>query len=156
MKKETIYALVAGCAFFCLIFLGTFWYFSRSERAVTAAGETASAPSPAAEAIPAASPMPVVVPEKSAAPAGAPPAATEPRPPTPTAYGEAVGAGIAKGTSPYPEQVAPPDQEEEEGTRRRDRLHGSATKSAAEARAIQERRERLRRERAGRRTETPD
>jgi len=96
MNRETLYALLAGCASFILIAYGSYWYFSPAKPTGNPVMENGSSPAKAAGAISAdkKEPTPIVV--QPAAPDNASPLAAAPSrsaPPTPTAYGSAIGAG---------------------------------------------------------------
>lgn len=119
MKRETLYASLAGIASFCLIAYGSFWYFSRAERTVDPAVEERVAPEAVAVELP-------------AAPVNASPAAAEPRWPAPAADG--VNAQTGAPQAPPPSNVALPsavgtnatedDEQEDEGRPRfRERRH---------------------------------
>ncbi len=108
MKRETLYASLAGCAAFFLIAYGSYWYFSPAERIADSAPTAESAAGKDVGAIPAAGNEPVPFPEKPAAPDNASPAG--PLRPTPTAY----GAIVDTGRSPVEMNA----QEDEEGGNR--------------------------------------
>jgi hypothetical protein len=104
MKRETIYAVLAGCVFFCLVFYASFRYFSPPERPIGAAKEGGSAPIKAVDAIPADVRVPASLPPpdpgKNSAPVSAPPVAAKPLRSTPTAYGVAAGMAPSQASSP--------------------------------------------------------
>lgn len=114
MNMETLYATLAGSVSFVLIAYGSFWYFSPAKPPGSPVTEGGSAPAKAVVAIPTDTiePAPVVV-RPAATDNGSPlPASpTSPAPPTPTAYGSAIGAGS--------EKIAPSLQEDDPGLRRR-------------------------------------
>lgn len=91
MKKETLYALVAGIAGFIVIAFGSYWYFSPAAPAKSASAIPAetkgAAPTPVQPAAPG-SAFPAPVPSGAAPPLPAPTAT-----PTPTAYGASLSAG---------------------------------------------------------------
>lgn len=85
MKRETIYASLVGCAFFCLIAYGSYWYFSPAERTGDSTMEGGPASRKAVGAIPAAGNEPAPLTEKSSAPDNATPAVAEALRTTPAA-----------------------------------------------------------------------
>jgi hypothetical protein len=95
MKKETLYASLAGCASFFLIAYGSYRYFSPAERIVDSTTENVSVPAGPVVEIPAAVKEPPPLPGKPSAADNASPAAARPLPSTPTAYGAASVAGPA-------------------------------------------------------------
>src|SRR5512134_4005907 len=112
MNRETLYASLAGCVSFILIAYGSYWYFSPARPVDNPLPESGSSPAKAVVAIPADTMVTAPVVKQPAAPDNASPlpAVTSPSaPPTPTAYGTAVGAG--------PQKAAPAVGDDEEGER---------------------------------------
>lgn len=93
MKRETLYASLAGCASFFLIAYGSYLYFSPSDRTGNTSTENATVPAGPAVEIPASSKAPAPQPVKPSGTDNAAPAAAPALPPTPTAYGAASVAG---------------------------------------------------------------
>ncbi|HEY7586884.1 MAG TPA: hypothetical protein VH866_10290 [Candidatus Deferrimicrobiaceae bacterium] len=93
MKRETLYASLAGCASFFLIAYGSYLYFSPSDRTGNPSPENAPVPAGTVVEIPASSKLPAPQPEKPSGTDNAAPVAAPALPPTPTAYGAASVAG---------------------------------------------------------------
>lgn len=112
MHRETLYASLAGCVSFVLIAYGSYWYFSPAKPTANPVTESGSSPAKAVIAIPAETVISTPVVVQPAAPDNASPLPAVPSrsvPPTPTAYGSAVGAG--------PQKAAPSLQDDGEGER---------------------------------------
>lgn len=113
MDKETLYALLAGCALFLLVFYASFRYFSPPGPAAGTAAGSGSSPSartPGSIPADAGGPTPFVV--RPAAPDNASPVSASPArivPPAPTSYGAAIEGGVRKDV--------PALQDDEEGPR---------------------------------------
>lgn len=153
MRKEAIYASLAGLVLFCLIFFASFWYFSPPGRPVNAGRETRFPEMRTVDVLPAASSGPVIVPEQPAAPAGAPLQAAPLRFPTPTAHGEAAGTGTTQASSPSNAAknstvgASVADDEERPRGRRGSQLRTRPPMTEEEAMRAREQYERRRRER---------
>ncbi len=106
MKRETLYASVAGCASFFMIAYGSYLYFSPSDRTGNPLTENAPVNAGPAVEIPASSKAPAPLPVKPSGADNAAPAAARPLPATPTAYG---AASVAV---PAPAQMNAQDDEE--------------------------------------------
>lgn len=139
MKRETIYALMAGCAFFFVVFYAAFRYFTPPERPVDSSATAGSVPGKTADAIPVVAKELAPVPDdadKSSSPVGSPSVAPATPAPTPTAYGVAVQAGHSRASSPS--QVTRPSGQDDEETPRNlqaGRYRGRSAQTAAQRKA---------------------
>jgi len=127
MKRETIYASLVGCASFCLIAYGSYWYFSPAERTGNSTMEGGSASGKAVGAIPAAGNEPAPLTEKSSAPDNATPAAAEPLRTTPAAPASNVAGRSTVETEPL----------EDVETRQKFGVRGKAAQRRNEGKGVQ-------------------
>jgi len=127
MKRETIYASLVGCAFFCLIAYGSYWYFSPAEQTGNSTMEEGPASRKAVGAIPTAGNEPAPLMEKSSAPDNATPATAEVLRTTPAAP-DSNAAGRS---------TVETDTLENEGTRQKFGLRGKAAQRRNEEKGVQ-------------------
>src|SRR5512134_963524 len=112
MNRETLYASLTGCVSFVLMAYGSYWYFSPARPVTDPLPESGSSLAKAVVTIPDDTMVTAPVVNPPAAPDNASPLPAVPSrsaPPTPTAYGSAIGAG--------PQKAAPAVGDDEEGER---------------------------------------